>query len=134
MDVMAESMSGAIRNDGGGGQAAGSAWVSRLFLRARWVWVALPGTVWTGTMALLLAVTVKAKKKHSPWLGSSQLAGTFIDLEKAVRSDVDELDAGWNDKGGMREVGEKFRLRVAPVHSLTEGRAKMELTRISSPV
>jgi len=94
----------------------------------------VPGSIWFCTMLFSLAVTLRARQAHAPWLGSSQLAGMFYDLERKVRQDIDGLDAGWRDKDGMREVGEKFMLRVAPVHGINDGKSKIEMTRMDSPV
>jgi hypothetical protein len=126
---MAGSMTASIRNDGAAA-AEGEVWVPKMFLRVDWEWIAIPGVVWGGCVLLLLAVTWSARRNHSPWLGTSQVAAVFIDLERQVRVDAEEMEAGWGDKHRMRHVAEGFTLRVAPVHGLTDGRAKLEFTQV----
>ena len=128
---MAFSMTNAIRNDGD--TVAGAAWTARRFCAVDWPWMALPAAVWLCTLLLLLALALAARRTHVAWLGTSQLAGTFYDMERTVRKDIDGLDAGWMDKHGMRRVGEKFKLRVAPVHGIADGRSKIEMTMMDSP-
>lgn len=132
VEDMAFSMTNGIRNDGS--TVEGSAWRPKIFVSVNWVWITLPGAVWFFTLLLLLALSITARRAHVAWLGSSQLAVMFYDLEHTVRKDVDGLDAGWRDKHSMRKVGEIFKLRVAPVHGITDGRPKMEMTRMDSPV
>jgi hypothetical protein len=131
--AMARSMTAAIRNDGGD-TVGGETWVPKMFLRVDWEWIAVPAVVWGGCVLLLVAVTWSARRSHSPWLGSSQVAACFIDLERQVRVEAEQLDAAWGDKHHMRVVAERFNLRVAPVHGLTDGRAKLEFTQVPSPV
>lgn len=128
-DGLAHSISAALRNDSGV-TAAGTLWRWQVVWRVQWVWIALPAGVWVLALVLLLGVAGWAKKKHAPWLGSSQLAGVFIDLEREVRVEVEEREAPWMDREGMRRVGEGVKVRVAPVHGLEDGKAKMEFTRI----
>lgn len=128
---MTESMTAAIRNDGV--PAEGVVWVERMLLRVEWSWIALPAVVWSGALLLLLVVTFQARRERAPWLGTSQLAAVYIDLEREVRVDVDGRDASWGDRGRMMKVGEAHKLRVAPVHGMNDGSARLEFTRLDGP-
>lgn len=128
---MTESMTAAIRNDGV--PAEGEAWVNRMLLRVEWSWITLPVGLWSGALLLLLVVTFQAWRGHAPWLGTSQLAAVYIDLEREVRVDVDGRDASWGDRGSMMKVGETHKLRVAPAHGASNFSARLEFTRLTAP-
>ncbi|KAF8543666.1 hypothetical protein BDD12DRAFT_801822 [Trichophaea hybrida] len=116
---MASSMGNAIRNEAATTEK-GSVWVQKMLLRVDWVWITLPVTVWFGVLLLLVVVTYQARKGHAPWLGTSQLAGVYIELEQETRKDVNERDGSWGDRGGMMKVAEEVRkVRVAPMPGLT---------------
>lgn len=129
---VAASTTAAIRNSASAPPLAGATWVRKLLLRAEWRWLALPALLLFATLALLLAVSASAKREHAPWLGTSQLAPVLVDLERAVRGEMEVADAGWGDRGLMREAARGVKVRIAPVHAL-DGRARLEFTRLPSP-
>lgn len=130
--VMADSITNAIRNAGDRPVMPGSVLSPVLHLRVRWSWAALPVSVWALALFLLLFQTVMARKGHTPWLGTSQVAASFIPLEQVVKDHIDKRDACWRDKSGMRKVAEAIKVRVAPKHNV-DGEAKLELTWLNSP-
>ncbi|CCX15251.1 Similar to similar to An06g00150 [Aspergillus kawachii IFO 4308]; acc. no. GAA88098 [Pyronema omphalodes CBS 100304] len=131
MGGISNSMTSAIRNEMAS-SAAGTVWVQRHLLRIKWEWIILPSVIWIGVLIMLLTTTFRARKEHAPWLGTSQLATVYIDLEREVRVDVDRRDAAWGDKGMMRTVAEGQRVRIAPVYGI-DGSARLEFTRLEAP-
>jgi len=120
-------MTNAIRNDGD--TVDGAVFVHRIYVRVNWRWVALPAVLWGCVFALVLGMTIQAKKKRRPWLGTSVLATSFNGLEELLRRDVEKSDAGWGDKDWMLKVAEGQSVRVAPGHSLSDDTARLQFVR-----
>jgi len=116
LSKMTDSMTNAVRNDGNQ-PVTGQSMIKKTFLRIDWEYMAIPGVVWGTTLLLLLWTSFRARKRQEAWTGSSQLAGMFVGIEDEVRRDLDLMRAAQRDKGGMREVGEKLKLRVAMVQA-----------------
>ncbi|KAI5815283.1 hypothetical protein BZA77DRAFT_316143 [Pyronema omphalodes] len=131
MSDITSSVTSAIRNEMAS-SAIGTVWIQRCLLRIKWEWIILPCVIWVGVLIMLLTTTFRARKEHAPWLGTSQLATVYIDLEREVRVDVDRRDASWGDKGMMRSVAESQRVRIAPAHA-ADGCARLEFTRLGAP-
>jgi len=127
MDSMTRSMTNAIRNDGD--TVDGIVFTHRIYVRVNWRWVALPAVLWSCVFAFVLGMTMQAKKKRKPWLGTSVLATSFIGLEELLRRDVEKSDAGWGDKDWMLRVAEGQSVRVAPGHSLSDDTARLQFVR-----
>lgn len=128
MAAMTASMSAAIRNDGAPAQKVhGSVYVTRIFVRVNWHWLAFPAAMWAAALVLAVAVTVRTRKnRRGPvgWLGNSQVSALFLGLDDDVRRDVDATGVAYTgDTAAVRAFAEKLKLRIGPVAVRGEGTA-----------